>query len=300
MTDRLKISLIGAGVFAGYHANKLAAHDRATFLGVYDPDEERAGSLAKKHSIKAMDLEALLEASDAVVIACPATYHGPTALQALQANCHCLIEKPIATTTTDAEAIVALATEKNRIVQIGHQERMVLQAIGLSDIPVVPNFIRAIRTCSYSPRGTDTSVTMDLMTHDIDICTALFGAAPDEVMGRARAVKSVTPDESRAVLNYGRSTAELFASRVVENGERRMIIGYPSGKVTIDFNKKTLENETVYDLNESFGEDAKAKDSLGAATDRFIAAVLDGAKVLVSAEDGAIAARTAEAIDNNK
>jgi len=297
MSEIIKVGLVGAGVFAGYHANKLAEHPNVQFVGVYDPDNERALALAEKHNVEVLPIDALYSACQAVIIACPASFHGEMAIRALEAGCHCLIEKPLAVDVNDAEKILSLSQEKDLIVQVGHQERMVLKAIGLLNIEEAPLRVEAIRSNSYSQRGTDTSVTMDLMTHDIDICTALFRCAPDKVLGNSRVTKSVRPDEANAVLSYGDARATLSASRVVDRGERRMTIDFPSGRVVVDFNAKTLVNETSYALNAEFGETDLAKDSLGAASSAFISAILDGTPVPVSAEDGLIAVKAAIQID---
>jgi len=297
MSEELKIGLIGAGVFAGYHANKLAGHPRVSFVGVHDPDADRASALAQKHTVQSLTLERLLKASEAVIIACPASFHGSLALQALQAGCHVLIEKPLATTLDEANEIATLASAKNLTVQVGHQERMVLRAIGLDEISETPLTIEAVRNSPYSLRGTDTSVTFELMTHDIDLCTALMGRAPDVVIGQSGRVRSRTPDMAYAQLRYGNSKARLSASRVAEVSERWMKITYPSGEVRIDFNTKTLTNMAGFDLNGDFAEDEIAKDSLGAASDVFVRASLDGTPVMVSAADGAIAVQIAAVID---
>jgi predicted dehydrogenase len=300
MVDKIKIGLIGAGVFAGYHANKLASHERVEFTGVYDPDDYRAKTLSNKHSVPALSDEDLLDVSDAVVVACPAVYHGKMVIRALHYGCHCLVEKPLSTSLQAAEDILALSDQKHLIVQIGHQERMVLKAIGLDKIEERPLLIEAVRHSPYSIRGTDTSVAMDLMTHDIDLCTALIGVAPTHIRGESRPVRSKTPDMAYGILYYGESVARLSASRVEAKSERWMKLTYPSGEVRIDFNTKRLTNTTEFALNEKFGEDAIAKDSLGAATDIFVRAILDGTPVSVSAEEGAIAVRTAIAIDDGR
>jgi len=209
MSDRLKIGLIGAGVFAGYHANKLTEHPSALFTGVVDRDAVAAENLAKRHNIKPMSLTDLFAQSEAVVIASPASTHGAIAIQALEAGCHCLIEKPIATTASEAEKIASLAADKKLTVQVGHQERLIFHAVGLMELGVRPLKIQAVRNSKYSKRGTDTSVTMDLMTHDIDLCTALMGAAPEAVSGQAKTIRSDHPDMSWARLSYGETTAVL-------------------------------------------------------------------------------------------
>lgn len=297
MSEQLKIGLIGAGVFAGYHANKLAAHPRVSFSGVIDSHGEKAEKLADLHSVAALPFSDLLERSDALVIASPAVTHGSIAVQALKAGCHCLIEKPLTISALDADEIITLAASKNLTVQVGHQERLVIRAIGLMDVAERPVKIEAVRNSPYTTRGTDTSVTLDLMSHDIDLCTALFAAAPDAVEARAQRVKSDTPDKAEAVLTYGKSNAILSSSRVETRSTRRMKITYPSGVVEIDFNAKTLTHTTPFALNADFAEDERAKDSLGAATDIFVRAILEKTPVLVTAEEGAIAVLTALQID---
>lgn len=298
--QRLKLGLIGAGVFGGYHANKISQNERAIFTGVFDPDAERAQALADKHKVDYFDeAMSLLAACDAVIIACPAIYHGELAIQALQDNCHVLIEKPIATNIEHAETITALSQSKELIVQVGHQERFVARAIGLHTIPETPTHIITIRNTPYSVRGTDTSVTLDLMSHDIDLCCMLMNGVPESISGSSEAINSKTPDQARAELNFASGTAILSSSRVKDVLTRQMTIRYPSGIVLIDFAAKTLQHNTPFDLNVDFSNDTKAADSLGAATDSFIAAILDGTPVSVTAQDGLNAAKIALQIDGN-
>ncbi len=294
----LKVGLIGAGVFGGYHANKLASDDRVDFLGVFDPDAERASALAEKHGVERYETSSELFAeAQAVVIACPASYHGEMAMAALEADCHVLIEKPIATTLQEADRIVTLSKHKGLTVQIGHQERFVARAIGLDKINETPTHIIAVRNTGYSPRGTDTSVTLDLMTHDIDLCCMIMGEAPKSVSGSSEAVKSKTPDTARAELSFSSGTAILSASRVEPGVSRQMTLKYPSGTVLIDFAAKTLQHNTPFELNAEFGSHPSAADSLGAASHSFISSVLNGTPVSASAQDGLTAAQVALQID---
>lgn len=294
----LKVGLVGAGVFGGYHANKLASLNDVTFIGVFDEDKERCEALARKHDVKSYDaLKDVLNASDAVIIATHASSHGDIAKQALKAQCHTLIEKPIATSLDDAEEIVCLAEHNTLVVQIGHQERFVAKAIGLDQINEKPTHIIATRNTSYSPRGTDTSVTLDLMSHDIDLCCYLMGSTPQSLSGTSEAIRSKTPDRARAELNFKDATAILSSSRVEEGVSRQMTLRYPSGTVLIDFVEKTLQHNTPFTLNADFANDAKAADSLGAATQSFVSSILNGTDIIVSAQDGLNAARIAIEID---
>lgn len=298
--NRLKIAVIGAGVFGGYHANKCAANPRVEFVGVYDHNVDRAKTQADKHGVQAFDdFQSMLAKTDAVIVASPASTHGAMALTALEFGKHCLIEKPVASTLREAERIVELAKKKNVGVQIGHQERFVVKAIGLDAVPQSPINIVSRRMGKYSPRGTDVSVTLDLMTHDLDLALMLMGGLPSNVRGQTRSEKSNHPDFSRAELRFENGTASLTASRLEEDFSRTMDITYPSGTVQIDFNAKTLTHNTPFELNENFGEDPSAKDSLGAANAAFISAILDGTPIPVTAMDGYNALKLALAIDGD-
>ena len=298
MNQRLKIAVIGAGVFGGYHANKCAANPNVDFVGIYDPDIERAEIHADKHGAKAFDdFQSMLAQSEAVIVASPADTHGAMALTALEFGKHCLIEKPIASSLKDAARIVQLAKDKALTVQVGHQERFVVKAIGLNDLPQSPINIVSRRMSKFSERGTDVSVSLDLMTHDLDLVLMLMGGLPTKVRAETRTEKSNHPDFSRGELTFENGTATLIASRLEDEFSRTMDITYPSGTVSIDFNAKTLTHNTPFDLNANFGADPSAKDSLGASTNAFIEAVLNGKLVPVTAEDGYNALKLALAID---
>lgn len=297
----LKVAVIGAGVFGGYHANKCAAHPRIEFVGIYDPALTRAKIQADKHGVAAFDdFQKMLAKCEAVIIASPADTHGAMALTALEFGKHCLIEKPIASSLKEAARIVELAKDKNLIVQVGHQERFVAKAIGLHRLPQSPINILSKRMSKFSARGTDVSVTLDLMTHDLDLLSMLMGGEPMEVIGETHTEKSEFPDFARADIRFELGTATLTASRLEDDFSRIMDITYPSGTVKIDFNAKTLTHNTPFDLNANFGQNPSAKDSLGAATNAFIEAVLDGKPVPVTAEDGYHALKLALCIDGEE
>jgi len=190
MGDHLKTGLIGAGVFASYHASKIESSDTATFSGIYDPDHDRAGALADKHATVSLDsLDGLLEHSDAVIIAAPASYHFELGNKALEADCHVLMEKPLALTGASARELTNLADKKQLILQVGHQERLVCQALGLFGIGEVPRSVEIVRAGPPPQKGRtmDISVIWDLMIHDIDLMHALISGDLLEVKCTGRA-----------------------------------------------------------------------------------------------------------------
>ncbi|MCF6221164.1 MAG: Gfo/Idh/MocA family oxidoreductase [Robiginitomaculum sp.] len=298
-SDSLKIGVIGAGVFGNYHAGKCAAHPRHDFVGIFDPDHKRVREVAKRHKTRAFDnCNTLLSEVDAVIIACVAVHHGPIAIAALKAGRHVFVEKPIADSLKSAQTMVRLAKGNNLVLQVGHQERFVARAIGLDSTPKQPTKITATRFGPVSQRGTDVSVTLDLMTHDLDMAMWLMGEPPTSVDGESLCVYSDTPDAARAKLVFsGGATAHLEASRCEDDPDRVMRIDYPDGYVRIDFVNKTFEDTTGYGFNKDFADHPLAQDSLGAGTSAFTSSILDGTPVAVSGQDGLNALEVALKID---
>ena len=301
MSKTCKIGVAGAGVFGGYHANKCAEHPRVGFMGIFDPSKAARESVADKHGVTPYsDFDALLASVDGVIIAAPAIYHGDMAMRALQAGKHVLVEKPVATDVETAQACIDIAAANDLVFQVGHQERFVARAIGLDKVNERPVHIRTERMGPFNVRGQDVSVTLDLMTHDLDLVLMLMGSMPDTVDGTATVIRTKQPDTSEGMLSWPGARAELKASRVADASSRIMTITYPSGIVDIDFNAKTLTQNTPFALNADFGGDPSAADSLGAATDSFVSAVLDGTEVIVTGQDGLHAMQIALMIDSYK
>jgi len=299
--DSLKVGVIGAGVFGNYHAGKCAAHPRHDFIGIFDPDHERVRAAAKRHGTRAFDnCNTLLSGVDAVIVASNAVHHGPIAIAALRAGRHVFVEKPIAANLESSQTMVRLAKENNLVLQVGHQERFVARAIGLDSAPNKPTKITATRFGPVSERGTDVSVTLDLMTHDLDMAMWLMGERPQNVEGEAMRVYTDMPDAARAKLTFkDGATAHFEASRCESGPDRVMRIDYPDGYVRIDFVKKTFEDTTGYGFNKDFAEHPLAQDSLGAGTSAFTSSILDGTPIAVTGQDGLNALEMALIIDGD-
>ncbi len=298
---QVRAGVIGAGVFGGHHASKYAGHGDVALIGVHDPDEERARALAGRFDVAVYhDVAALIDAVDVLTIASPARTHGPLARQALLAGKHVLVEKPVAATVADAEAAVAIAEREGLVLQVGHQERFVFAAMGLLDVSERPRRVVARRLGPFSPRGSDVSVALDLMTHDIDLVRLLAGRVDAAaITAQATVARSHTHDRLAAEIRFVNGfQAELEASRLAEARDRVMRVEYDSGVVEVDFIAKTFVNTTTHTLNPDFLDDPKARDSLGAGVAAFVAAVCDGGPPLVSGADGLEAVRLALAADD--
>ena len=283
----LNVAIIGAGVFGRYHAMKALAHEGVAAVGVFDPDMGKARVLADELGLDVhSSVDAALAACDAVVIAAPASTHSELAIQALGAGKHCLIEKPLAHDLDAAEKICKLAADKKLIVHVGHQERFVLEAIGLDSIVSKPKFIEMYRENLPSPRGTDVSATLDLTVHDLDMVMWLMGGEPLGVLATGESMSTAFIDRSRAVLLYENSKAVIHTQRAAKIGRRSMALTYPEGTIEIDFNTKTLKNNSPFMLNEKFGDDPRASDALQASDTAFYDAVLGGGSSVIPPEDG--------------
>jgi len=298
----LRAGVVGAGVFGGFHSSKYAADARTEFVGVFDPDAKKAAAIVEKFGGEAFEtLADLIAAIDVVTVACPAIHHFAAAAAALASGKHVLVEKPIASSVEEARELVSLASSHGCVLQVGHQERFVFQAMGLLQVPEVPKKIVARRMGPPSDRNLDVSVTLDLMVHDLDLAIALAGAAVKTVDGKVDEGRFGSPDIAEAVITFENGcVAELISSRVHHERDRKMHVEYESGTLDIDFIAKTFVNTTPYDLNADFAESEAARDSLGANVKSFIASVLDGTPVAVPGIAGLRALDAARAIDGER
>ena len=300
MGQVLRAGVIGAGVFGGYHAQKYAAMDGVTLVGVYDHHAVHAEALAQRcGGVAFADEMALIGAVDLVSIATPAVAHAAPAIAALAAGRSVYVEKPIATTLEDADRILELVARQGSVVACGFLERAGLAAMGLFDIPERPVLLEAARLGPPSPRNLDVSVVLDLMIHDLDLALALDPGEPlaVEADGAALANRHLDAVEAEADFEDG-FIARFRASRVATARERTMRVVYPSGEVRVDFLTHAFENTTPYRLDPDFEETAAYKDRLAASLAAFVAAVRgDAPAPLASARDGARALDLALAVE---
>jgi predicted dehydrogenase len=300
MNQDLKCGVAGAGVFGGYHAQQYAKLNGARLSAVYDLHLERARMMAEPFGGAAFDdLPAFLDAIDLVSITSPATTHAATASAALKAGRHAYVEKPLATSIEDAEALLNLAGDKHLVLAVGHQERMVFKAMGLLDAPEPPLYLESVRKGVWSPRNGDVSCVLDLMIHDIDLAFALDPVDVIAVEAEGRITKGPLLDEVRAEATFESGLTGVFiASRIAEVRERRMRLVYPSGEVEIDFLARTFKNTTPFDLDADFAQTPLGKDPLGAALGEFLAVVRgEHARLPAGPKDGVRALDLALAVE---
>src|SRR5205085_11450745 len=180
-------------------------------------------------------------------IATPADSHAELAARALAAGKAVYVEKPLATTATEADALVRRADERGLVLACGHQERVIFAAMGLLDLPEPPEWIEAVRRGTPSERNRDVSCVLDLMIHDLDLAAQL--ASGDPVMVTAEGHY----DEVRAEIAFeGGMVARFEASRVADERGRTMSLAFASGPVEVDFLAPSFRNGTSFALHAEF------------------------------------------------
>jgi predicted dehydrogenase len=299
---KVRIGVVGAGVFGGYHAQKFASSPHSEFVGVFDLNTAAAAALVAKVGKGAAftSFDSLAAACDALVIATPAVTHATLTRRALDAGKHALVEKPLALTGHEARALAGLALERNLVLQVGHQERLVFQAMGLFSTGEKPIHIEGARVGPASPDGRceDVSAIFDLMIHDLDLAAELFGAEVKSVYGRGRRVHTGRFDEAIALVKFGNAgEAKLTASRARDQRSRSMRIQYPSGTVEIDFITRKVKNTTPFNIRADISD--ILPDPLRAADEAFLAAIQGRDVSPITGGVGARAAAMAELVEKS-
>jgi predicted dehydrogenase len=286
----IRIGVVGTGHFGRFHALKLAA--RGCLSGVRNLDPTRAAAVSAETGAPVLSEAELIEQSDAVVVAVPTAHHHACGLRILEAGRHLLVEKPMATSVAEAEALVEAAARRRLVLQVGHIERhsaaiRTLRTSGAANNGAVA--FNAVRVAPFRPRGLDVSVVLDLMIHDLDLLLDLAGSPLAEVRAVGRAVVTPFPDFAVAQLRFENgASGTITASRVSVALERRLRLLGPEGEIRVDFLARSLEAlrpggaEPAPAMPDGWGTDRTTwteHDSLDAEHTAFIAAITDGAPV---------------------
>jgi predicted dehydrogenase len=208
---------------------------------VYDIDADRAGRVAEGvGTCFEADIDALLDVADAVVVAVPTAEHHAVARRALEAGCHVLVEKPLARTLEEADDLVAIAEAQGRTLAVGHIERFNPALRACIPYLEAPRFIESLRLARFQPRGTDVTVILDLMIHDIDLVLGLVGGGVRELSAVGVPVLSGSVDIANARLGFDTgAVANVTASRVSVQPKRELRIFQPSGYMSLDLARGT-------------------------------------------------------------
>ncbi len=239
----LKVGLVGAGHLGKIHLRLLQEIPTIELVGFYDTDEKVAAKVAEEFGEKAFPtMESLIAEIDALDIVTPTINHFVCGQKALQAGKHIFVEKPLAHTLEEAEKLLQMAEEIGVIAQVGHVERFNPAFLAVDGNTLNPMFIEGHRLAQYNPRGTDVSVVLDLMIHDLDVVLSVVNSPISHISASGVSVVSQSPDIANARIEFANGcVANLTASRISLKNMRRLRFFQQSAYVAVDFLKKETE-----------------------------------------------------------
>ncbi len=250
----LKVGVFGVGHLGNFHLNNWKEIGSVKIIGFYDPSDENSNAAIEKYGLKRFKNAAeLLDECDVADIVAPTTMHHELCKMAILKSKHVFVEKPLANTMDEAREIVKLTKEANIKLQVGHVERFNAAFLALKDYSLKPMFIEVHRLAQFNPRGTDVSVILDLMIHDIDIILSLVQSNVKNVYANGVNVLSDTPDIANVRIEFDNgSVANLTSSRISMKKMRKMRLFQKDSYISIDFlDKKTevIKYKTPSDTN---------------------------------------------------
>jgi predicted dehydrogenase len=239
----LKIGVFGAGHLGKIHIQQWQHIEEVELVGFYDPDDEQAATAISQYQVKRYtDIDLLIAATDALDIVSTTTSHYELAKKCLLNGKHIFIEKPLAHRLDEAMELVKLVKEANVKCQVGHVERYNPAFLALGDQTLHPMFIEAHRLAQFNPRGTDVSVILDLMIHDIDIVLCLVKSPVKRISASGVNVLSETADIANARIEFDNGcVANLTSSRISLKNMRKLRLFQRDAYIGIDFLAKKTE-----------------------------------------------------------
>lgn len=312
----LKIGVFGVGHLGKFHLNNWKEIPGIELVGFYDPNDDTANEVSEKYKLTRFhDAADLIDACDAIDVVAPTNFHFELCEKAIRKGKHVFVEKPLAHSMDEARQLVNLAQESAIKLQVGHVERFNPAFLALKDTELNPMFIEVHRLAQFNPRGTEVSVILDLMIHDIDIILSIVKSGVKNISASGVAVMTDTPDIANVRIEFDNGcVANLTSSRISMKKMRKMRVFQKDAYIGIDFlNKKTeiIKQKEATDTNVfSFDiETSKGKKTLAIASpvvpevnaikrelEEFSKAVINNTKTIVSEIDGLMAMDVAHQI----
>ncbi len=239
----LKIGVIGAGHLGKIHIQQWKEVPTIQLIGFFDPSDEQAEKAITEYNVtRYTDVDTLIQEVDALDIVAPTTNHYEIAKKCLLAGKHFFIEKPLANTLDEGRELVKLVKEAGIKCQVGHVERYNPAYLALTEETLQPMFIEAHRLAQFNPRGTDVSVILDLMIHDIDIVMHLVKSPVRRISASGVSVISETADIANARIEFDNGcVANLTASRISLKKMRKLRLFQRDAYISVDFLDKKTE-----------------------------------------------------------
>ena len=261
----IKVGVIGAGHLGKIHLNILNNSD-FELVGFYDTDVFNSEKLSQeKGYFFFKELHLLIEKIDAAVIVSPTTTHFEIAKECIDKGKHIFVEKPLTNDSNEAKVIETMAMEKGIIGQVGFVERYNEAFISCREFIKNPKFIESHRLSDFNPRGTDVSVIMDLMIHDIDIILSINKSNVKKIDASGVSIISSTPDIANARIEFEDGCiANLTSSRISLKKMRKTRIFQEDAYISINFLEKEFQVVKIRDKHKGEAENSLiVKNNLG-------------------------------------
>ncbi len=312
----LKIGLFGAGHLGKFHLNNWKEMPGVEIVGFYDPNDDTANMVSEKYQIpRFLNSDALMDSCDAIDVVAPTNFHFEWCEKAIKKGKHVFVEKPLANTMEEARLLVKLAEESGIKFQVGHVERFNPAFLALKGVQLNPMFIEVHRLAQFNPRGTEVSVILDLMIHDIDIILSIVKSDVKSISASGVGVMTETPDIANVRLEFHNGcVANLTSSRISMKKMRKMRVFQKDAYIGIDFlNKKTEiiklkepqdSNVFAFDIETPSGKKTIAVanplvpevNAIKKELEEFVSAIANNTKPIVSEIDGLMAMDVAHKI----
>lgn len=312
----LKIGVFGVGHLGKFHLNNWKEIKDVEIVGFYDPSDDTAKEVAEKYQLpRFLDADALIDACDAIDVVAPTNFHFQWCEKAIKKGKHVFVEKPLAHTMQEARQLVKLAEESGIKFQVGHVERFNPAFLAVKDMQLNPMFIEVHRLAQFNPRGTEVSVILDLMIHDIDIILSIVKSDVKTISASGVGVMTDTPDIANVRIEFDNGcVANLTSSRISMKKMRKIRIFQKDAYIGIDFLNKKSEviklkgprdsNVFTFDIETPSGKKTIAMDNpavpevnaIKKELEEFRNAIVNNTKTIVSEIDGFMAMDVAHQI----
>jgi predicted dehydrogenase len=239
----LRVGVFGTGHLGKFHLNNWKEIDDVALIGFYDPDDAVAEQVKEKYGLERFaDEDSLIDACDAIDVVTPTQHHFAICEKAIKKGKHVFVEKPMAHTMEEAKELVKLVKESKIKFQVGHVERFNPAFLAAQSLKLQPMFIEVHRLAQFNPRGTEVSVILDLMIHDIDAILSIVNSDVKAISASGVRVLTDTPDIANVRIEFDNGcVANLTSSRISIKKMRKMRLFQKDAYISIDFLEKKTE-----------------------------------------------------------
>lgn len=304
------------GHLGKFHLNNWKEIEGIKLVGFFDPNNDNAREVTEKYGLKRyMDEEKLMDACDIIDVITPTNQHFDICMQAIRKGKHVFVEKPITNTIQEGRDLMNMVREANVKVQVGHVERFNPAYLAIKDMNLNPMFIEVHRLAQFNPRGTEVSVILDLMIHDIDIILSLVKSDVKSIAASGVAVMTETPDIANVRIEFNNGcVANLTSSRISMKKMRKMRLFQKDAYIGIDFLEKKTEiiklkhpddsNVFSFDIDTPNGKKTIAiatpviepLNAIKLELESFVDAIINNKPTVISEIDGFLAMEVAHQI----